>query len=254
MSRRMDTYRQILINAIPIPDMWLDATKITGLSNNDTVAAWADISGNGNNAAQSNASYRPVYNTNIINGLPAVTFNGATGMDIPVSILQNVPGASIFIVSKVLSKSAAQVGTFIRICINGAESTRLGFYRDNTDNYKLNMGGRTLDADAYAYGIAASTSFVANSNYLITCMEDYSNGSVHGYINGGSSVLTATLASSGNTSNTASYYAQIGNFMVPTSDASANAQISEIMLYKRIVSAAERSIIETFLMNKYGIS
>lgn len=57
---------------------WYDASRITGLNNNDTVSQWDDLSGNGYHLAQNDNSKKPVYNTNVKNGLSAVYFNGAS--------------------------------------------------------------------------------------------------------------------------------------------------------------------------------
>ena len=56
--------------------LWLDASAITGLNNNDPVATWSDRSGNGNDATQATATNRPLYKTNIVNGKPVVRFDG----------------------------------------------------------------------------------------------------------------------------------------------------------------------------------
>ncbi len=56
---------------------WLKADNLAGLANNAAIANWQDASGNGNNATQSTAGWRPTYRTNVINGLPAVRFNAA---------------------------------------------------------------------------------------------------------------------------------------------------------------------------------
>lgn len=53
-----------------------DASKITGLSDNDPVATWADLRG-GNSFTQSTADYKPLYKTNIQNSLPGVLFDGS---------------------------------------------------------------------------------------------------------------------------------------------------------------------------------
>lgn len=55
---------------------WYKADAITGLVDNDPVAAWLDSSGNGNDSAQATAGNQPIYKTNQINGLPAVRFDG----------------------------------------------------------------------------------------------------------------------------------------------------------------------------------
>jgi hypothetical protein len=52
----------------------LDARRITGLSNNDPVATWSDISGGGNDATQSTSGSRPTYISAQFSGQPAVRF------------------------------------------------------------------------------------------------------------------------------------------------------------------------------------
>ncbi len=54
-----------------------EANAIHGLSNGDKVASWPDISGHNNNAVQANTDRQPVFETNAINGLPAIRFDGA---------------------------------------------------------------------------------------------------------------------------------------------------------------------------------
>ena len=57
--------------------VWLRADAITGLNDTDPVATWPDSSGNSNDATQGTAADRPLYRTNIVNGLPIVRFDGA---------------------------------------------------------------------------------------------------------------------------------------------------------------------------------
>jgi hypothetical protein len=74
-------------DAITDLEMWLDADAITGLVNNDPVATWADQSGNANDATQATAGARPVYKTNIVNGLPVVRFDATDdGMTTPLTV------------------------------------------------------------------------------------------------------------------------------------------------------------------------
>jgi hypothetical protein len=55
--------------------LWLDANAIIGLTNNDPVSTWTDLSPASNDATQSGSS-RPTYKTNSINGLPVISFDG----------------------------------------------------------------------------------------------------------------------------------------------------------------------------------
>ena len=49
----------------------------TGTTIATGVSAWADQSGNGNNLVQATGSLQPALTSNAINGLPALTFDGA---------------------------------------------------------------------------------------------------------------------------------------------------------------------------------
>jgi hypothetical protein len=46
-------------------------------SDNSVVSTWSDSSGFGNHCTQSNATYRPVFHLNSINGVPGVLFDGS---------------------------------------------------------------------------------------------------------------------------------------------------------------------------------
>ena len=53
---------------------WFKADAITGLNDGDAVSTWTDSAGLGN--ATGTTTTRPLYKTNILNGLPAVRFDG----------------------------------------------------------------------------------------------------------------------------------------------------------------------------------
>lgn len=57
---------------------WHDANAIAGVSAEEGITTWADLSGNGHNLTQSTEADRPLYETNVLNGLPGVKFNGSS--------------------------------------------------------------------------------------------------------------------------------------------------------------------------------
>lgn len=60
---------------------WYEADSLgvsAGLTNGAAVATWADQSGNRYDVTQATGANQPIFNTNQINGLPALTFNGTT--------------------------------------------------------------------------------------------------------------------------------------------------------------------------------
>jgi hypothetical protein len=64
---------------IPGCVLWLDATQIVGLIDGDPVGTWTDFSLN-NHHATAEGDARPIYKTNIVNGLPVIRANGLNQM------------------------------------------------------------------------------------------------------------------------------------------------------------------------------
>jgi hypothetical protein len=56
---------------------WFAASAIAGLANGTPVSTWPDLSGNGDNATQTNLTFAPTYVTGALNGFPVVRFNAA---------------------------------------------------------------------------------------------------------------------------------------------------------------------------------
>ncbi|MBU6411603.1 MAG: hypothetical protein KGR98_14560, partial [Verrucomicrobia bacterium] len=69
------------VSATPSPGAslktWFKADAMAGVSNGAAISDWADWSGNGDDATQTNAARQPAYVTNAMNGLPAIRFNAA---------------------------------------------------------------------------------------------------------------------------------------------------------------------------------
>jgi hypothetical protein len=81
--------------------LWLCADSISGLSNGDAVATWSNKGAWSVDYAQSNASYRPTYSTNAINGHSAVTWASNNQYLESASLpAADINGATIFVVMK----------------------------------------------------------------------------------------------------------------------------------------------------------
>lgn len=88
----------------------LDATTITGLTDNQAITAWADASGSGNHATMTGSS-APRYRTAAVNAHPAVEWRSATTDDaaiIPTAARTGLTAAEAFLV--VLPRSAPDTG------------------------------------------------------------------------------------------------------------------------------------------------
>lgn len=94
--------------AIPTPPVsgylaWYDASQITGIADGGSLASWSDSSGNGYTMTQATGGDQPTYykttSAKLINGLPAVWFNGSTDSigNTAISVAQPV---TIFVVAQ----------------------------------------------------------------------------------------------------------------------------------------------------------
>jgi len=235
---------------LPIPDMWLDATAISGLSDNDLVATWTDKSENGNNATQSTTANKPRYKTNQINGLPMVDFSAdnVRYMGIPVNLARNKAGVTVLVVYRALA-------------IPDPGNKRLFYLSRGTDgSHRITIQyndaamaflGRRLDADSV---VSVSSSDQSNdTNYQITGVWDFAGGYLYGY-EGGASMGSPVAFSSGagNSSDTDSTYALLGNYYTHTSGFGGG--IGELLYYKHKLTANEIATAEGYLARKWGIS
>jgi hypothetical protein len=57
---------------------WFKADALNGLTSGTPIAIWADASGKGNHATQTNAAQRPTFVANVINGQPVIRFTATS--------------------------------------------------------------------------------------------------------------------------------------------------------------------------------
>jgi len=149
-------------------EVWYDANQLTGLSDTDPVATWDDFSGNGNDATQATSGERPTYQTNELNGKPAVLFDGTDdGMDITTPI---TPGNN-WTVFSVIKKAAS--GDKIMTLDNGTSYLSASvfwsdnnIYTENSSNYIV-----TSSADAATSWAIWSSASISSSSLAL-----YKNG------------------------------------------------------------------------------
>lgn len=86
---------------------WYDATTLTGLSDNDEISTWPDISGNSRDATQATSARRPHYKLAGINGMPSVFLDGVSRVGLVTSY--NIANPfSIFYVAQPQSTAGPQ--------------------------------------------------------------------------------------------------------------------------------------------------
>ena len=210
-------------------ELWLDASQLTGLVNNDPLGTWTDFSGKGNHATQGTAGFKPIYKTNIVNEKPIIRFDGIDDL-MTCALTGSEKAVTFFAVVYVMDTtdiSNAIVGTNA----NGG----LGFKISNTGKIELVKVGTIL--------IGASTTSLGARVFKIVAGTYSSSGAFAFYLNGaadGSGTNDQTL--------TAGLTTQIGRDAVQTP---FEGDIAEILKFHRVLTSVEIAYINSYLMNKY---
>lgn len=206
-------------------DLWLKA-DLLGLSNNDPVASWTDLSGNANHATQASSGLRPLFKTGVVNGKAVVRFDGIDD----VMAFVNQPGvpATVFVAASVgiTPSSLSDYAPFI-IC-GGSNAVRICATSGNAN------WGTYIFSD-----LSAGEELVPGDFDVLSLMTTVGATSI--YRNG---VLKNSGASSctGGGSNEIGAETPIRYFL---------GDIAEILLYNSILSAPNRALVNAYLMGEY---
>jgi hypothetical protein len=88
-------------------DWWYDASQITAVED-EALAQWSDLSGNGNHLVQATEANKPLYKTAIRNSLPVVRFDGTNDQIYDETITTRTAQTVFLVVTK---RSAPAAGT-----------------------------------------------------------------------------------------------------------------------------------------------
>jgi hypothetical protein len=223
---------------IPTVDLqlWLVADEITGLADGDPLSTWADDSGNGRDATQSGGK-RPTYQTNEINGLPVVRFDGVDDEMAIGSVIGSTSDWTAFFVLRASSTSLNQVQYVLGASGSGG----------------IIYGGSLSPFNGFAvyYGGSASirSSHTPNTSAHVLSVRR-SSGTLFFFVDGAAAGSSSETAS-GNSSLVWSN-AVIGdrpgfNFGFP-------GDIAEILIYSTAATVGDRESIEDTLGSKYNIA
>ncbi len=211
-----------------------------------SVWQWNDQSGNGNNAAQVTASRQPVYNTGIVNSLPALNFNGSRYIDAGSLGISGSGGFTYFVVLRPTTYSAGSTsdgsGDYIidrttstneLASLKVANTNKFGFQkRDNSGN---GLGGPVT-----------STSINTSSFQLIDYMR-VRGSQFRIFYNG-----TREDSTTDNVGDITPPAPRIGTHQ--TGSNGLRGYISELAIYGVSLNDAQRIIVENYLAAKYGLT
>lgn len=212
---------------------WYDADSL-GLSDNDPVSSWTDLSTNADHAVQATGSKQPVFKTGIVGGYPVVRFITDDVLEFSEIFDSSGSNGTIFVVGK-MRTSGATLGTFL--------STRQSAVANG-----WGFRGSSTSSTLYFH-----TSFSPNITLTHTdqfnLLEIKRSGlSITSYVNGsasGSGTISGFTTSGYNKTSIGAENSGTSSFL--------DGDIAEIIIYNTALSDADRGNVETYLLNKYGI-
>jgi hypothetical protein len=214
--------------------MWSAARLLTGFVNTDPVTTITDASGNGRTRSSS-GTQRGIYETGIVNGLPALHMNAdGVGDDVyTFSSTLNFKDFTIFVVGRDDRTSVGSV--WFGASGSADDSNRYIDSNKAGSQLRLNISGTEANATGNA-GIFHVAEFVRVSDGGWFCSYNGTDG---------------TATSSGNTNNL-----DMNTMGYPPASAAANVQgyWCEDIVYNRILTTNERSLVRSYLGRTYNIS
>lgn len=248
-SRLVSQFRLLsarnITQSSPVPSIkdlliWLETTSTKSFSieepaDNYAVEQWNDIdpvSLDRINAIQATESRKPIYKTNVWNGLPVVRMDGSKFMAFATQVL--LKPVTIFVVSSIsVFEHVAILGTSAYgLAINMGGS---GKFSPVQQNYNCLIPGTCEGNYATSLRKLAIYSYQHNQNGVFSC---YYNGLIDCSGTHGVNFINQTLYIG---------YNELGNNLFFKGD------YGEIVIYNRSLSNEERQTVEQYLARKWII-
>ncbi len=221
--------------------LWLDANDPNGngsqLTNGSTVSTWVDKSGSSLNAVQGISGSRPVYYTDRMSGRPSIYFNNKF-LDIPYTSVLNPDNYTVFIVCSVKGSAGSYRSPLTSR--NTSPHSGYKFYANNQNKWTMWVGNGTAweSVDPVAAGLDApvvlSGQYDGSKISMIVDSADYDENYT-GYVSNTSKPLR--IGAGASESAVPNHY--------------FDGDISEIVIYNRVLSENERVAVEEYLNSKW---
>lgn len=229
----------VTTNALPSQNLAMHLKADVGLETDGSgnISGWADQSGNGNDAGQTNGANRPSVVSNSINGEPALRFNGSNHfLTMPsttdLGIVNN--DYQIFIIAKTASATSSVY------FLMGAES--------NTEQFEIHTNGpkgvRYIPKTSI-YIDEGTTGYYTDGNvhlFQVEATDSYGLLRVDG-------IGVANISVN-------SHSSESGNILLGTRSGGNlwfNGDIAEVIVYNSVLTLNNRQAVEEYLKVKYDI-
>lgn len=218
--------------------LWLKADAGVTL-NGSTVSAWADQSGNGNDAVQATAANQPLYVANQLNGEPVIRFDGSNDYLIIAddATMRGMYGLSIYVVGKRYSTYSCYLNSW-----EGGSDIRNHYIFGNNFGAKADFyTGTSISSVGGSYTYTVTTSY-----YLLNGI--YNGSKMYIYANGSLDATTYNQTGHIGTGIKDTYIGTIYNLSYFT-----QIDVCEIIMYSNSNSTVQRQQVENYLNAKYAI-
>lgn len=217
-------------------EIWLRAD--TGVTiDSGGVSHWEDQAGSDHDATQGSTPSRPTLISNAVNGLPAVQFDGnddylGVAFDLNPSVNPNLTIFTVWASHTIVEAPYRKVYSHD----NSLFDRTIGIDDRVSTNFTY-FGGPGHGNEDY-FDIAADTAYLTSDQWTTTTFSGWRNGTAvaAGPVDSGPGHPTFRLGSN------------------PSFGEYWDGWIAEFILYARILSDAERQLVENYLLTKYAIS
>ncbi len=227
--------------------LWVSADSLTGLSDNDEVSAWPDISAEMNDGSQGTSSLRPLYDlTNTANGRPTLSFDGGDFIDFPSPGIGATSSFDYFIVLRANSFAtggvAAGGGDYILDRTSG--STPLVSLKASTGGF---FGFQKRADNSTGLGGPVSTTGISTTDFQLVSFGRNAGTEFTIHVDG----TEEDNAADG--SNLTPPVPRLGRHATNANDGLIG-NIAEFIIFDKYLNSAERILINNYLGAKYGVT
>lgn len=249
--------------------LWIETTSDSSFDDTETddglaITNWYDLNPQSsvkNHFAQATADNKPLYKTDIINGLPAIKFDASNDFMQSVNFPNIITGAStVFLVIKtpatfgttaILSKrvGSGNTGTNLHIRTTTSVATNgLWQYCDSVTS--------TGAINCY-FSTPTTPVETVNNSYVLSATYTANTASGINFWQNGTSIVAGTADTTNNSpslSPTSTDYLYLGKNGVTATPTYFSGYIGEIIIYDRSLKTEERRAVESYLGKKWGIA
>ena len=217
--------------------IWLDANTIIQ-ANGTQVSSFADVSGNGNNLSQGTFVKQPLFNTGVVNGLPAIQFDGVNDL---LSRGATPALASTNLTYFIVFKRANLTSQMLITAGYASNSPKWRTYCNSGSNNLINAHFSPTIKHA-SYTDAGTPTFIS-THITPTQIRVYKLG------------LQQALTNAAYTAPTGHQNLALGNTLVAgPNNYTLNGFVAEVVVYNSALNNLQRIIVENYLGAKYGMT